>query len=263
MSVDTTEYSPRHLEVNEALLDLGFQAIGFGSATSTAVPDEPPSPGLAAALGYQAASEPPTILNHCQLVGEYDLLLPAPIEQLSLVFTPAFFRLDWSNCGKLADMMAAMFAPLCLSQTGPEGTATLDEIGGAISFVANELIENALKFHVDPTFPVKLTASLYPTRLVLLVANKVSQQAGSKFKELLEIIAAGDPTELLLEKMEENALDPEGEGSGLGILTILSDYRARAGWKFETLAGRSNEQTVYSMVQLPLHEEASYEGNSI
>jgi hypothetical protein len=251
MSVETTGYPPVHLDVSEALLDLGFKATGYTGPASTGEPS----------FSFQRQDEAGPALNHCQYIGDYDSLPFAPAVQLNLSFSQSLFLLNWSNCGRLADLLARLFAPLCQDLTGEQAGLPVEEAASAISFVGNELIENALKFHHNPALPLSLKVSLYPSRLVFQVSNNISSRAGAAFKKYLRRVVNGDPTELLLEKMEENALDPAGNSSGLGILTILSDYRAKAGWKFETLSGQPDEITVHSMVQLPLHEEASYEGN--
>jgi len=43
---------------------------------------------------------------------------------------------------------------------------------------------------------------------------------------------ARDPGELLIERIEANAAEPFGSGSGLGLLTLMNDYGARLGWTF-------------------------------
>ena len=45
-----------------------------------------------------------------------------------------------------------------------------------------------------------------------------------------------DPGELLIERIEENAENANSSGSGLGLLTLMSDYGARLGWRFQPAA---------------------------
>ena len=48
---------------------------------------------------------------------------------------------------------------------------------------------------------------------------------------LLGEITAGDPGEMLIKRIEANAAG--AGGSGLGLLTLMSDYGARLSWKFQ------------------------------
>ncbi|MEK1850672.1 MAG: ATP-binding protein, partial [Phyllobacterium sp.] len=42
----------------------------------------------------------------------------------------------------------------------------------------------------------------------------------------------GDPGELLIRRIEANAERVDMSGSGLGLLTLMSDYNARLAWVF-------------------------------
>jgi hypothetical protein len=44
----------------------------------------------------------------------------------------------------------------------------------------------------------------------------------------------------------------ESSGSGLGLLTIMNDYMAKVGWKFESNSQHPEITTVTTMVQLDL-----------
>jgi hypothetical protein len=55
---------------------------------------------------------------------------------------------------------------------------------------------------------------------------------------------------LYISQLEKNA-EQESEGdSGLGLLTMINDYFAQIGWKFETVQKDSEALTVTTMVQL-------------
>ena len=42
----------------------------------------------------------------------------------------------------------------------------------------------------------------------------------------------GDPAIMLIERIEANAENPDLGTSGLGLLTLMSDYSVQLGWKF-------------------------------
>lgn len=258
MSVEVTNYSPGQLDVSETFLSLGFKTLGL---TSTSVEEELT---VFTSPDYDTAQVLSPFNRH-QYIGDFEALPEKPLEYISLSFTQGFFRRNWENCGQLADLLAKFFAPLCAAQAGTEADSAdllVNENRHAISFIANELIENALKFHNNPLLPMSLNVRLYPGQVVVIVSNNLALQAAMSFKEHLVELVASDPGEMLIQKMEENALDLDGVSSGLGILTILSDYQTKAGWKFEVDSSQHDLVKVYSMVQLRLNEEVGYEGNS-
>jgi hypothetical protein len=53
---------------------------------------------------------------------------------------------------------------------------------------------------------------------------------------------------LYILQLEKN----DDEQSGLGFLTMLNDYGAELGWKFEDLPKESSEMAVTTMVQLSI-----------
>jgi hypothetical protein len=66
-------------------------------------------------------------------------------------------------------------------------------------------------------------------------------------------ISAGDPQQLLLERIEQNALNPENDISGLGYLTMISDYGIRFGWAFREQADAV--VTIETQAWLPLQRK--------
>ncbi|HEX2909314.1 MAG TPA: ATP-binding protein [Chloroflexia bacterium] len=249
MSIETSNYSTEQWDLDEALMSLGFKTTGL--TASFRVLEEP--------TFFRSVpdnvSGKNTIARH-QLIGDFELSPEKPLEQVALSFTPGGLRVNWENCGRLADLMARYFAPLCANQADTVFSAPdrlVNETRHAISFIANELIENAMKFHHNPTLPLSLSVRLHPSRLIITVSNSLTLPAARRFEAHLVELLAGDPGEQLIQKMEENALDLEGISSGLGILTILSDYQTKAGWKFERNPGLPDDVMVYSMVQLALN----------
>jgi Uncharacterized protein conserved in bacteria len=55
---------------------------------------------------------------------------------------------------------------------------------------------------------------------------------------------------MYIEKLEKNAADESSTDSGLGLLTMLNDYSAKMGWKFETVQKDPEVIAVTTMVQL-------------
>jgi hypothetical protein len=64
------------------------------------------------------------------------------------------------------------------------------------------------------------------------VVNFIDEVTSTRFRALLGEIMARDAGDLLIEKIEANAANPSSTGSGLGLLTLMSDYGVRLGWVF-------------------------------
>ncbi len=92
--------------------------------------------------------------------------------------------------------------------------------------------------------------SLFST--VLIATNSVSPANLNKFKEFIQDLTSSDPDEFYFKQLEKSAEDKTGESSGLGFVTMINDYGATLGWKFESKPTEPEEITVTTMVQLPL-----------
>jgi len=76
--------------------------------------------------------------------------------------------------------------------------------------------------------------------------------AGSavRLQSLLPELMAGDAADLLIERIERNAQSGRAE-SGLGLLTLMSDYGVRLAWTFEAV-DRSEEVCLETCAALPI-----------
>nr|WP_208995384.1 hypothetical protein [Roseibium hamelinense] len=101
----------------------------------------------------------------------------------------------------------------------------------SIGYLLNEILENAVKFR--ETGNIEVICSLENGRFEAGIANVISRETTDSFQKHLNVMLKKDPGELLLERIEANALDPESGGSGLGLLTLMNDYGAELGWQFE------------------------------
>jgi hypothetical protein len=82
------------------------------------------------------------------------------------------------------------------------------------------------------------------------VTNPVNSATSESFKAFVNRILKEDTHELYLALLEDRDQD-SGVESRLGFLTILNDYGATMGWKFETPNQPSdNTINVTTMVQL-------------
>jgi hypothetical protein len=111
-------------------------------------------------------------------------------------------------------------------------------------------LENALKFsHETDASIIRISLYLFDDSLRFYVSNPINTASCESFKAFVHRILKEDTHELYLAMLEDR--DQDGEGvSRLGFLTILNDYEARMGWKFETANQPSGTITVTTMVQL-------------
>lgn len=189
-----------------------------------------------------------------QLFGDFREELPECWEYLTIVFSPSSAPLQqrWRNNGLSADFMADYLMTFFPNDDqGRHETSIKARVRSAVSFIANELLENAMKFNDESSqHPIRLTLQLHPDRLVFLVANSVHLEAVKPFQAFVQQLIEGDPGELYMQQLEKNAEDDSSSGSGLGLLTMLNDYQAKLGWKFEPIDQPPATTIVYTMVQL-------------
>lgn len=195
-----------------------------------------------------SCSQPTSI---CRVIGEFPENLPQSREYLLLVFSPSSLPIKkrWRTNGLSADFLAdylAVFFP-----NGEDNGEVTEQIQSTVSYIANELLENAMKFndHHSST-SIKIELQLYIDQLVFLVTNSIQPDAVQNYQTFIQEVLTNDPSELLLRRLEQITQDDPLKSSGLGLLTMIDNYLARLGWKFETILGTPEITTVTTMVQV-------------
>ncbi|MGK7896184.1 MAG: ATP-binding protein, partial [Xenococcus sp. (in: cyanobacteria)] len=80
----------------------------------------------------------------------------------------------------------------------------------------------------------------------------LSSEAKEKFQAFLTRLLACDPEELYITQVEQSLEEENSQASGLGFLTMINDYSAKLGWKFETVSVEPQILTVTTMVQVKI-----------
>ena len=142
---------------------------------------------------------------------------------------PATLPFQWAHCDLTANTLAAYFAPFVPAEAGGPLVGR-DELTFSVGYIVNELLENAHKF--GAAGPLTLRAMMTGSDLLLWASNTASVGARQNLEAVVSGLLEGDPQQLLLERIEQNALNPESHASGLGYLTMMSDYGVRFGWAF-------------------------------
>ena len=173
-------------------------------------------------------------------------------EYLIIGFSPSSLPLQqrWRNSGLSADFLGdyvSTFFPA-------EDTASADrqiEIKDGISYVANELLENAMKFNYEASkHSISIALYLRHDEVRFYVANTVDPETISDFQSFINKLLSEDPYELYINQLELN-IENEIEGnSGLGLLTMINDYEADLAWKFTHREQKPEKLMVTTMVRL-------------
>jgi hypothetical protein len=159
-------------------------------------------------------------------------------EYLEMAFSPSSgpLRSRWRNNGLSADFLGDYVATFMPSSN--DGGAVLEKqqsrIKHAVAYIANELLENAMKYHQrDVDIPVRIDLELTGDHITVSVSNGASQSQAQSYAIFVEQLRAGDASELFLQQQEKSAKCDEAEGSCVGLLTMIIDYDALMDWRFE------------------------------
>jgi hypothetical protein len=158
----------------------------------------------------------------------------------------------WRNNSLSADFLASYwgtFFPVHNTRTKHHRADVQD----TVSYIANELLENAIKFSHEPSeVPIKIGIYLSYDRLQFYVSNGVDSQNVGEFQQYIQTLLTEDPDELYIRQLENNAHDENNTESRLGFLTMLNDYEAQLAWKFDTIQQNPEVIVVTTMVELEI-----------
>src|ERR1700684_1013071 len=117
-------------------------------------------------------------------------------EYLTLAFSPtnAPLRSRWRNNGLSADFLGdyvTTFLPSDGSMTAPEGGQK--EIKHAVTYIANELLENAMKYHEHSIdIPIGIHLELTGTQITVSATNGISNEQAQRYQAFVETILGED-----------------------------------------------------------------------
>jgi hypothetical protein len=176
-----------------------------------------------------------------QIFGEFIEQFPLGSDALELSFYSRHKPVNgkWRNHRLSAYFIADYFSNLMPNDENTEQSQErLNNLKSAVSYISNELLENAMKFHErSNNFPVKLgiyfLEELGEITVVIFTKNNIKHKNVYKFQVFIDNLLSADPNELYIQQIEKAAEDEHGEASGLGLLTTINDYSAKLGWKFE------------------------------
>lgn len=193
-----------------------------------------------------------------KIFGEFLHQFPPDHDSLELTFTPTSRPIQkrWRNNRLSAHFVADYFSTFLPADTlETDQEARIKQSKGAVTYVANELLENAMKFNYEAAntqirFGIHflegkdVTAAIFAT-------NSITLERAQKFEYFIQELLTEDPNELYIRQVESSAVDDnDEEASGLGLLTMLNDYQAKLGWKFELMSEQPKIILVTTMAQV-------------
>jgi len=192
-----------------------------------------------------------------QVFGEFHNESLKSRELLSLGFSSSTpIQQRWRNNGLSADFLADYFStffPSASDDSGPNTLKKQAKLKEAVSYIANELLENAMKFNDDSSnYPITIQFQLYSDHLILRVTNSINDKNTTKFQLFLNEFLRNEPQDLFLRQMKAAETDAGMTTSRLGLLTMIDSYNAKLGWQFETSQANPKIVIVTTMAQLIL-----------
>src|SRR5262245_50839688 len=159
-------------------------------------------------------------------------------EYLKIGFSPTAIPIQqrWRNNGLSADFIGDYLSSFFPGEDRASATRQA-EIKDAVSYIANELLENAMKFNYAPSdHAISIAMFLEADAISLYVTNSVDPKAVAPFQHLIERLLTEDSNDLYMERLTRNAEEGTEGVSGLGFLTMMNDYNAMLAWQFTPLA---------------------------
>jgi hypothetical protein len=194
-----------------------------------------------------------------EFYGDFAEPLPSR-EYLVLGFSPGSISIKrrWRNNGLSADFLADYMTTFFPNgdeemQETAEWKQRIHEFRCATSYIANELLENAMKYHDDAgTMPIDMRMNLNAEHVIFQVTNSVNQQRALVFREFIrDLLSTEDISELYIQQLEKSSIDEASSSSGLGLLTMVQDYGAKLAWRFQPVSDENpDEILVTTMVYI-------------
>lgn len=190
-----------------------------------------------------------------QIFGEF-IEKPSSKERLTLEFLPdsisvkEFWRNNDLSANFIADFLTTFVAKNDSDKVNLQRQA---EIKSATSYIANELLENAVKYcHTASQLPITIKLYLERNKIRFLITNSLSHLRAANLQGVIYQLSNSNPADFYINQLEKNADDEYSLKSGLGFLSMINDYSAKLGWKFDTIQEKPQVMTVTTMVELTL-----------
>ena len=187
-----------------------------------------------------------------QVFGEFSKYTLDGRELLTFGFMPRGQQL-WEKNGLLADLLADYVAIFFLTDaTDPNSVKKQKQIKGVVSYIANELLQNAIQYHDDNLSDIRIQLQLSDESLLLYVTNSIPPDQVDNFRSFIQKLLNTDPEEFYIHQMTQDIEDDDRTISGLGLLTMTQDYGAKLGWQFDIVQKQPKKVIITTMVHLAI-----------
>lgn len=194
-----------------------------------------------------------------EFFGYFINTFPPDLDCLELTFIPSSKRQGnrWRNQRLSAHFVADYFAKFLPDRdNNSENKQRIKETRGALSYVANELLDNAMKFNLETSqhkvkFGIHFWENSEPIA-VMFATNSLKRQEAEEFKVFIQKLLASNPEDFYISQVEASAEDENADISGLGFVTMINDYHVKLGWKFESTDSNPEVVSVTTMAQLTM-----------
>jgi hypothetical protein len=170
-----------------------------------------------------------------QTFGAFLEEVPASDEYLVLNFSPSSVprKRRWGNYGLSADFLGDYFSAFFPGDEISDSKINRREtVKSVVSYIANELIENAVKYtHESAGLPISIALYLYEREIVFRAINYAHFNTAQRYQHFIQEFLNSNLEDFYASQLEKTALG-SGESS-MGILTMINDYGAKFGWRFQ------------------------------
>jgi hypothetical protein len=146
---------------------------------------------------------------------------------------------NWRRCSITANFFAKYYSSFFPEDDCDGKYISKKSAEYSISYLLNELFENAAKFSNAGKKSVFFEVFCLKHYILFQVSNYILAETKLSFSDLIQELLSNDPGELYIKKVEEN-IDTGKAGSGLGYLTLMNDYNITFGYKFEPVLEEPN-----------------------
>jgi hypothetical protein len=132
-------------------------------------------------------------------------------EYMKIGFSPTSIPLQqrWRNNGLSADFLADYLTTFFPSDDG-QAQDRQAEIKSAVSYIANELLENAMKFSYAPAqHAVSITMNLDQESVRIYTTNCIAPDSVKSFQRFVQELLAGDPQRRGRRRLRAGFLDDD------------------------------------------------------
>lgn len=180
---------------------------------------------------------------------------PLTKEKLSLEFLPDSISVQefWRNNDYAANFIAD-FLTTFITKNGSEASVQrYAEIKSAVSYIANELLENAVKYsHQASQIPIKIKLYFNKGKTQFFITNSLSHLRSANLQGIIYQLSNSNHEELYFNQLEKSVDDEYSFKSGLGFLSMINDYSAKLAWKFEAVPNKPAIMIVTTMVEFTM-----------